>query len=71
VSSLVARGLHRAVALGAAINLLVKIGASLVLVPMLGMRGIVLSTCVMYLSSFAMLFFYARHVHNDDKEGKT
>jgi putative peptidoglycan lipid II flippase len=70
VSSLVARGLHRAVALGAALNLLVKVGASLLLVPAFGMRGIVLSTCVMYLSSFAMLFFYARHVHKDNTDGK-
>lgn len=70
VSSLVARGLHRAVALGAAINLLVKVGASLVLVPAFGLPGIVLSTCVMYLSSFAMLFFYARHVHQDNRHGK-
>jgi putative peptidoglycan lipid II flippase len=69
VASLVARGLHRAVALGAAINLLVKVGASLLLVPAFGMRGIVLSTCVMYLISFAMLFFYARHVHKNHKDG--
>jgi putative peptidoglycan lipid II flippase len=65
VSSLVARGLHRAVALGAAVNLLVKVGASLLLVPAFGMRGIVLSTCAMYLGSLAMLFFYARHGHKD------
>ena len=64
VSSLVARGLHRAVAIGAAVNLLVKVGASLLLVPALGMRGIVLSTGVMYLSSFTMLFLYARHIHH-------
>ena len=67
VSSLVARGLHRAVAIGAAINLLVKVGASLLLVPLLGMQGIVLSTGVMYLSSFAMLFLYARHVHKEKR----
>lgn len=70
VSSLVARGLHRAVAIGAAVNLLIKVGASLLLVPALGMRGIVLSTGVMYLTSFAMLFFYARHVHRVERKGK-
>ena len=70
VSSLVTRGLHRAVALGAAINLLVKVGASLLLVPAFGIRGIVLSTCVMYLVSFAMLFFYARHGHKNHQDEK-
>jgi putative peptidoglycan lipid II flippase len=63
VSSLVSRGLYRAVAIGAAVNLLVKVGASLLLVPALGMQGIALATGAMYLASFAMLYWYARRVH--------
>jgi peptidoglycan biosynthesis protein MviN/MurJ (putative lipid II flippase) len=68
VSSLVARGRHRAVALGAMLNLPVKAAANLLLAPRLGLPGIALATGVMYLFSFSLLFLYASHL---DKEART
>jgi peptidoglycan biosynthesis protein MviN/MurJ (putative lipid II flippase) len=63
VSSLVARGLHRAVAVLAAINLPIKAAANFLLVPHFGINGIALATSVMYAGSFSMLCLYALHVH--------
>jgi peptidoglycan biosynthesis protein MviN/MurJ (putative lipid II flippase) len=59
VSSLVSKGKHKLVAAGAAINLVVKIAANYLLVPVLGMNGIILATGIMYMVSFAMLYFMA------------
>jgi putative peptidoglycan lipid II flippase len=62
VSSLVSRGMHRLVAYGAGINLLVKIGANYLLVPDLGINGVMLATGVMYFASFSMLYGLALYV---------
>ncbi len=62
VSSLVARGQHRAVALAAAINLPVKAAANFLLVPYFGINGLVLATSVMYLSSFSVMCLFAWHL---------
>jgi peptidoglycan biosynthesis protein MviN/MurJ (putative lipid II flippase) len=61
VSSLVARGLHRAVALAAAINLPVKAAANFLLVPHFGIKGIVLATSIMYMTSFSVMCLFAWH----------
>jgi putative peptidoglycan lipid II flippase len=63
VSSLVARGLHRGVALAAAINLPVKAIANLLLVPHFGINGIVLATGIMYMTSFSTMCLFALHAH--------
>jgi putative peptidoglycan lipid II flippase len=59
VSSLVSRGLHLAVAIGAGLNLVVKGVANYLLVPEFGINGIMLATGVMYASSFATLYLCA------------
>jgi peptidoglycan biosynthesis protein MviN/MurJ (putative lipid II flippase) len=61
VSSLVARGMHRVVAIGAMLNLPVKAAANFLLVPHLGLQGIALATGVMYLFSFSLLYLCASH----------
>lgn len=63
VSSLVSRGLHLAVAIGAGLNLIVKGVANFLLVPEFGINGIMLATSVMYASSFATLYLCARHAN--------
>ena len=60
VSSLVSRGLHFAVAIGAGLNLIVKGVGNFLLVPEFGINGIMLATSVMYASSFATLYICAR-----------
>lgn len=60
VSSLVSRGLHLAVAIGAGLNLLVKLASNFLLVPTFGINGLMLATSVMYASSFATLYLCAR-----------
>lgn len=67
VSSLVARGRHRVIAIGAAINLAVKVAANLLLVPLMGAKGIVLATAIMYLGSFGMLFTYAFYINQQER----
>lgn len=56
VSGLVSRGMHRWVALGAVINLFVKVAGNFLLVPLLGVSGLILATGLMYLVSFLMLY---------------
>jgi putative peptidoglycan lipid II flippase len=60
VSSLVSRGLHRAVAIGAGLSLIVKAVGNFLLVPKFGINGLMLSTTLMYIVSFAMLYMCAR-----------
>lgn len=56
VSGLVSRGLHRWVAVGAVINLFVKVAGNFLFVPFLGVSGLILATGLMYLVSFLMLY---------------
>jgi peptidoglycan biosynthesis protein MviN/MurJ (putative lipid II flippase) len=63
VTSLVARDCYRVIAIGAALNLLVKLAANMLLVPAMGLKGIVLGSAFMYLGSFAMLFIAASRMH--------
>jgi putative peptidoglycan lipid II flippase len=60
VSSLVSRGLHLSVAIGAGLNLIVKAAGNFLLVPDFGINGLMLATSVMYVSSFATLYMCAR-----------
>jgi peptidoglycan biosynthesis protein MviN/MurJ (putative lipid II flippase) len=60
VSSLVSRGLHLAVAIGAGLNLIVKAAANYLLVPEFGVNGLMIATSVMYAGSFVTLYLFAR-----------
>jgi putative peptidoglycan lipid II flippase len=70
VSSLVSKGMYTAVAVGAAINLIVKVAANYLFVPVLGINGIILSTGLMYMVSFAMLCFMAFSIEKRRGEAK-
>jgi peptidoglycan biosynthesis protein MviN/MurJ (putative lipid II flippase) len=59
VSSLVSRGLHQAVAIGAGLNLVVKCLANYLMVPKFGINGLMLATSVMCAGSFATLYLCA------------
>lgn len=59
VSLLASRRLHKLIAIGAGINLAIKVWANYTLAPLLGINGIVSSTAIMYLGSFIMLYYFA------------
>ncbi len=59
VSLLASRRQHKLIAIGASINLFIKIGANYVLAPLMGINGIIAATAVMYLGSFIILYFFA------------
>lgn len=59
VSKLLSLGLRRWVALSAIALFFIKITANTAFVPILGLNGIVVSTVVMYICSFAMLWVMA------------
>jgi peptidoglycan biosynthesis protein MviN/MurJ (putative lipid II flippase) len=69
VSSLASRGMHRLIAIGAVINLVVKLGGNYLFVPLLGVNGILLATGLMYLVSFFLLYWMAAFVETK-KGGK-
>ena len=56
VSSLLSRGLHKYVAIGAVLNLIVKVCGNLLFVPLWGLKGVVASSALMYCVSFLMLY---------------
>lgn len=60
ISRLLSLGLRRLVAMTAITLFFVKIVGNLVLVPRLGLNGIVVSTTFMYMCSFALLWVLAR-----------
>lgn len=55
VSLLASQGRHRTIAIGAGVNLLVKLAAMVILIPYFGINGIALSTSVMYVAALALL----------------
>jgi peptidoglycan biosynthesis protein MviN/MurJ (putative lipid II flippase) len=59
VSLLASHGKHNLIAITGSTNLLVKTGANYVLVPIMGINGIVLATGIMYMVSFVMLYWFA------------
>jgi peptidoglycan biosynthesis protein MviN/MurJ (putative lipid II flippase) len=59
VSCLATGGAHKLLALGAVVNLCIKFVGNIVFVPVLGINGIMLATGLMYLVSFAMLYWMA------------
>ncbi len=59
VSLLASRRLHKLIAIGAGINLFIKVGANYTLAPLLGINGIILATAIMYMGSFTMLYYFA------------
>jgi putative peptidoglycan lipid II flippase len=62
VSLMASQRRHRALAVFAGLNLLVKVVAMVLLTPVLGINGIVLSTSVMYAGSLLVLAFSAKRV---------
>lgn len=61
VSLLASQRKHTLIAIGAGINLLVKIGGNYWLVPILGINGIIAATSVMYMVSLVMLYGFSRY----------
>jgi peptidoglycan biosynthesis protein MviN/MurJ (putative lipid II flippase) len=60
VSLLASQRKHKLIAIGAGVNLIVKIFANFILVPLMGIGGINVATAIMYLFSFAMLCSFAK-----------
>jgi putative peptidoglycan lipid II flippase len=59
VSLLASRRHHKLIAIGASINLFIKIGANYALVPLMGIYGIITATAIMYMVSFITLYWFA------------
>jgi putative peptidoglycan lipid II flippase len=53
-------GKHKLIAISGSVNLFVKTGANFILVPLLGIKGIILATVLMYMVSFVILYRFAR-----------
>jgi putative peptidoglycan lipid II flippase len=64
VSLLASRRHHKIIAIGASINLFVKVGANYALAPLMGVNGIITATAIMYMSSFIMLYYFATTSYN-------
>jgi peptidoglycan biosynthesis protein MviN/MurJ (putative lipid II flippase) len=58
VSLLASRRHHKFIAIGAGINLFVKIGANYLFIPLMGIKGIVTATAIMYMASFITLYWF-------------
>jgi peptidoglycan biosynthesis protein MviN/MurJ (putative lipid II flippase) len=59
VSLLVSQRKYKLIAIGAGVNLFVKIGANWAFVPLMGVNGIIVATAIMYMGSFALLCWFA------------
>ncbi|WP_448506386.1 murein biosynthesis integral membrane protein MurJ [Immundisolibacter sp.] len=59
VSLLASHGKHNLIAITGISNLLIKTSANYVLVPVMGIKGIVLATGIMYMISFVLLYWFA------------
>jgi peptidoglycan biosynthesis protein MviN/MurJ (putative lipid II flippase) len=59
VSLLVSQRKYKLMALGAGVNLFVKMGANWAFVPLMGVNGILAATAIMYIGSFALLYWFA------------
>lgn len=59
VSLLASRRRHKLIAIGAGINLFIKVGANYLLAPLMGVNGVVTATAIMYMGSFIMLYYFA------------
>jgi O-antigen/teichoic acid export membrane protein len=59
VALLASQGKHNLIAISGGINLLVKTAANFVLVPIMGINGIILATGIMYMVSFVQLYWFA------------
>ncbi len=62
VSVLASKREHKLIAIGAGVNLLVKLGANWALVPAMGVSGIMAATVFMYMVSFALLWYFVGSV---------
>lgn len=58
VSLLASRRHHKFIAIGASINLFVKLGANYLLIPLMEIKGIVTATAIMYIASFITLYVF-------------
>ena len=59
VALLASHGKHNLVAISGSTNLFVKTGANYVLVPIMGINGIMVATGIMYMVSFFLLYWFA------------
>lgn len=59
VSVLASKRAYKLIAIGAGLNLLVKLGANWVLVPLMGVSGIIAGTAFMYMVAFALLWWFS------------
>jgi putative peptidoglycan lipid II flippase len=59
VSLLASQRKYKLMAIGAGVNLFVKIGANLAFAPLMGINGIITATAIMYMGSFALLYWFA------------
>ena len=59
VALLASHGKHNLIAISGGTNLLVKTSANYVLVPIMGINGIILATGIMYMVSFVQLYWFA------------
>ncbi len=60
---------HNLIAISGITNLLVKTGANYVLVPSMGINGIILATAIMYMVSFIQLYWFAATVLKQRETG--
>jgi putative peptidoglycan lipid II flippase len=67
VTLLASHGKHKLIAISSVINLLVKTGVNFVLVPLMGINAILLSSAVMYMVSFFLLYWFGTTLlrHNE------
>jgi putative peptidoglycan lipid II flippase len=59
VSVLASQRQHKLIAIVASVNLITKFGANWVLVPLLGVSGVIAGTAFMYMVSFALLWWFS------------
>jgi len=59
VALLASHGKHNLIAINGGTSLLVKTGANFVLVPIMGINGVILATGIMYMVSFFQLYWFA------------
>ena len=59
VALLASHGKHNLIAISGSTNLFVKTGANYVLVPIMGINGIMIATGIMYMVSFVQLYWFA------------
>ena len=62
VALLASQGKHKLIAISGSTNLLVKTGANYILVPIMGINGIMMATVIMIMASFFQLYWFSAMV---------